>query len=157
MTREQILTALERWIAQRPGLEHRNYISHGGDDAGRKSYFAESRSITRDRHDAERLLRAVALTSMPVETLREGFRAYSGRLTLREGAGGSVELAYCTGQYWPTEYRRAACAVLAHALWEYRRGDYSAAAKGGESVGHAIRRSFAREFGLRFARRWFDA
>jgi hypothetical protein len=28
---------------------------------------------------------------------------------------------YCTGQYWPTEYRRAVCAVLASALWEYTR------------------------------------
>lgn len=28
---------------------------------------------------------------------------------------------YCTGQYFPTEYRRAVCAVLASALWDYTR------------------------------------
>jgi hypothetical protein len=33
-----------------------------------------------------------------------------------------VSIGYCTGQYFPTEYRRAVCAVLASALWEYTRG-----------------------------------
>lgn len=34
---------------------------------------------------------------------------------------GAVTIDYCTGQYWPTEYRRAVCAVLASAIWDYWR------------------------------------
>ena len=144
----QILTALEGFIRQRPGLEFGNY----GD---RKAYFSEMRRITKQRHDAERLIRAVALSSMPAEVLAGGFRAYCGRLTLTENDG-SVALDYCTGQYFPTEYRAAVCAVCAAALWDWYRDDYVKAAKPGESPGDAIRRQFRREFGARFASRWFD-
>ena len=144
----QILTALEGFTRQRPGLKFGNY----GD---RKAYFAEMRRITRQRHDAERLIRAVALSSMPAEVLADGFRAYSGRLTLTE-KDGRVALDYCTGQYWPTEYRAAVCAVCAAALWDWYRDDYTKAAKPGESPGDAIRRCFRREYGARFAARWFD-
>jgi hypothetical protein len=35
-------------------------------------------------------------------------------------------LDYCTGQYFPTEYRRAACAVLASALWSAKRDNMPA-------------------------------
>jgi hypothetical protein len=157
MQTEQILDALSRFIAQRPGLEPRNYISGWNDTAGRKAYRAESRQVTRDRHDAERLLREVALSAMPTETLREAFRAYSGRLTFSENRQGGAVLDYRTGQYFPTEYRRAACAVLSQALWDYHRDDYAASARKGESAGNAIRRNFRRRFGARFARRWFDA
>jgi hypothetical protein len=158
MTKEQILDALDRFIAQRPGLEPGNYISGWHDIAGRKAYRAESRQITRDRHDAERLLGAVSRAfALDVETLRGAFRAYSGRLTLSETPEGGARLDYCTGQYFPTEYRRAVCAVLAQALWDHYREDYAASARKGESAGDAIRRNFRREYGARFARRWFDA
>lgn len=156
MTREHVLLALEHFITQRPGIDPRNYTS-GNDHAGRKAYHAESRRVTRDRHDAERLLRAVALSSMPLDTLLGGFRAFSGRLTIQAGKDGGVELSYCTGQYFPTEYRRAVCAVLSSALFDFYRDGFVACARSSESPGDAIRRCFAQEFGLRFARRWFDA
>lgn len=148
--RRAIMAALVAWVNQRPGLDPRNY---GG------GYRDEARSITRDLRDARRLLRAVEwrTDSIPVEVLRDAFRAFSGRLswhycahgqtaattcgkchktwcgdcdpapaaachwcagrgysTAKPGAG---RLEYTTGQYWPTEYRKAACAVLASALW----------------------------------------
>jgi hypothetical protein len=160
---EKILTALSAWIAQRPGLEPGNYISHGRDAAGRTAYRSEQRRITAQRHDAERLLAAAALTGPHSdEAWQDAFRAYSGRLTLQlcshgdagkvtcganpkhvwcercdpapsalchwcHGRGysravpGGVSLDYCTGQYWPTEYRAAVCAVLASLLWAHAR------------------------------------
>ena len=147
--KQQILTALDGFIRQRPGLEFGNY----GD---RKSYFSEMRCITRQRHDAELLICKVALSAMPADVLEGGFRAYSGRLTLTTKQDGSVALDYCTGQYFPTEYRVAVCAVCAAALWDWYRDDYAAAAKPGESPGDAIRRQFRREYGTRLASRWFD-
>jgi len=64
--------------------------------------------------------------------------------------GDRVEVDYCTGQYFPTEYRRAACAVLASALWEYWR---PAVYKDGQ--GDKIRAIARRELSSRLARRWF--
>ena len=138
-----ILWAMYCWINQRPGLDFGNY----GD---LKNYRAELRSITKDLHDARSLLRAVELSSLSAETLKEAFRAYSGRLTWDGKA-----LAYCTGQYWPTEYRKVVCAVAAAALWDYFREDYAATAKGDESPGDAIRRNFRRVYGRRMQTRWF--
>lgn len=128
--RDAILTALRAWIAQRPGLDFRDY----GDVS---AYRAESRSITTDRHHAEALLAYVAtFRSIDAERLKAAFRdAYSGRLTLNEypfsartrakNPATGFYLDYCTGQYWPTEYRRAACAVLASAIWDWWRDNAS--------------------------------
>lgn len=161
ITKQTIVDLLDKFNRQRPGLEFGNY----GDVA---TYRAELRGIARDKREADRLLCAVARAKgMSVETLREGFRAYSGRLSLeRSPEGGDKnsrrnsvdgwQLDYCTGQYFPTEYRRAVAAVCAAALWEYHREDYAASAKPGESAGDAIRRNFRREFGRAIAGRWFN-
>ena len=118
--REQILTALSAFIRQKPGLEPGNYSDW-------KSYRSEMRSIIRDKHIAEKLLAQVSWRESIGETeLREAFRAYSRRLSLVDRPDGSIELDYCTGQYFPTEYRKAVCAVLASALWDYFRANMPA-------------------------------
>lgn len=115
-----ICDALATFIRQRPGLEYGNY----GDVT---SYRAECRSIARDKRDAETLLAAVRWRdSITGADLIEAARgAFSGRLTITakhgHAIGWTVSINYCTGQYWPTEYRRAAAAVLASALWNWQR------------------------------------
>ena len=170
MTKQQILQALRVWINQRPGLEFGNY-------GELSSYRAELRQIAKDRRDALELLSAVALRdSITVKDLIEAFpRAYSGRLSINEDKE-RVRFEYCTGQYWPTEYRKAACAVLAAVLWDRKRADMpepcgkvkrtsgvGAFAHESEhdsieglSPGDWLRRSFRREFGRSIAQRWFD-
>lgn len=104
-----ILHMLREFAEQRPGLDPRNY----GDAA---SYRAESRHITRQLGDARELL---ALASMTPSAIGPHLLAelQRGRLTL-EPHGDGWRLDYCTGQYWPTEYRAAVCRVLSGALWE---------------------------------------
>jgi hypothetical protein len=151
-TKNQIITLLDAWIRQRPGLEFGNY----GDVT---AYRSESRRIQRQLRDARELLLAAELAlGMTGEQLAAAFpRAYSGRLTLAPHTKpGTWRLDYCTGQYWPTEYRAAVCAVLASALWDYYREDFAASAKPGESPGDAIRRNFRRKFGATMQKRWFD-
>lgn len=151
LSKQQILTALQVWIRQRPGLEFGNY-------GALAPYRAELRQIAKDKRDAETLLTAVALRdSITAEDLAKAFSAYSGRLTLIEG-GNRAHLSYCTGQYWPTEYRKAACAVLASALWERKREDCNADVDQREhrSLGDEIRNSFRREFGRSIQARWFS-
>jgi|SRR5882672_4450192 len=157
--RQMILRALERWIAQRGGLEFGNY----GDA---RAFRQEQRRITRQRDDALTLLRAVAWrTSIGAPELRAAFRAYSGRLSIVDRADGAIGLDYCTGQYFPTEYRAAAAAVLAAALWDYTRDKAMPApvvdASGhetynGKTAGDWIRSYFRKEFGARMQRNWFD-
>jgi hypothetical protein len=148
MQTQTIIDALYKFARQRPGLEFGNY----GDVS---AYRSEMRSITKDLHDARILLRRLELSSITPETLQKAFSAFSGRLSLTPTDKG-LKLDYCTGQYWPTEYRRAVCAVAAAALWDHYRDSFSSSAKHGESPGDAIRRCFRREFGRSIAKRWFS-
>lgn len=145
-TKETILSGLRAWIDQRPGLEYVNY----GDPV---SYRAELRGITRDKRDAQTLLAAVELSPVTVDQLKEGFRAYSGRLTWEDDGKGGGRLSYCTGQYWPTEYRKAACAVLAAALWDEARESLP---KDTPQPGNVMRARFQHLFGRSIQKRWLD-
>lgn len=115
LDRDAILNTLERFINQRPGLEPGNYTP--------ETYRQESRMIQRQRRDALALLAAVRWRkSIDTAALVEAFKgAFSGRLSLSVSDKGAPVLDYCTGQYTATEYRRAAAAVLASALWSYQR------------------------------------
>ena len=166
LTKQQILVTMSNWIKQRPGLEFGNY-------GALAPYRAELRQIARDRRDAERLLAAVAIREyITAEDLVAAFpRAYSGRLSLVETTKGA-QLDYCTGQYWPTEYRKAAAAVLASALWDWQRscmpapdgkitrthGPFTTEHDNvdGMTPGDWLRSKFRREFGRSIQQRWFN-
>lgn len=169
-SKETILAALSAFARQRPGLDFSNY----GDC---KSYNAEMRSITKTLADFHILRRSVELSDgITAEMLMEASRrAFSGRLSFTVRDNGAVAVDYCAGQYWPTEYRNAACSVLASALWNHRRASmpaptykqYGSAENlpmrteegyGPKhiSAGEWIRRSFRREFGRGIASRWFN-
>lgn len=128
-----ITEAMGRFIAQRSGIDCRNYGSRAG---FRHDYLR----ILRDGRDARLLLRFVGLycpNYLP-EVLR------SGRLTW-DGA----RLDYCTGQYFPTEYRAAACHALASAIWNWLRVEC------GCNTAEKIQAAARREFGFGIAKRWF--
>lgn len=158
ISKETICAMLRAFIAQRPGLEFANY----GDVT---AYRSESRSITKDGHIARDLLRYVELRdSITADAMVKGFDAYSGRLTLRQRDDGKWELDYCTGQYFPTEYRRAAAAVLSSVIWDYFRSDIPADESeaaalfkryGVSNAGDYLRKVCAREFGRTIANRYF--
>lgn len=129
------LPLLAKFIRQRPGLEFANY----GDV---KAYRAELRGITADLHAAERLLRYAELFGVREYVARE--LSVGRRLTYDPKRR---TLDYCTGQYWPTEYRRAAANILACAIWAYwRDAGYDA---------DGIRKQARREFGRGIASRFF--
>lgn len=134
LTDDALLSLLCAFIEQRPGLDPRNY----GDW---RAYRNESADITRDLRDACQLLAVVEKRPSAWPHLRAELQ--HGRLTL---AGNRLD--YCVGQYWPTEYRAAACRVLAGALWAWYRGN-------GASTGDDIRRAARIDLGATLARRWF--
>ena len=137
----QIVLALSAWVSQRPGLDYRNY----GDPV---AYRAEMRSIGKDLQHARALINYVAWhDSITAEMILDA--AKSGRLSIIV-KGDTVSIDYCTGQYWPTEYRPAVCRLLSSVIWYWLRDNMLDPATGND-----IRRQAARELGTSIARRWF--
>ena len=151
-TKQEICALLRAFVNQRPGLDFNNY-------GCAKSYRAELRKITRQRADALQLLRAVELRdSISAKDLIAPFEtAFCGRLSLVETKG-KLALNYCAGQYYPTEYRAAVCAVLASVLWGYYREALADPIRktDGKSPGEYIRGCARVEFGRGIQSRWFN-
>ena len=133
--KQEILETLDAWVNQRPGLDPREY---GCDIEGWRStetaaYRRELATIRRDLHDYRTIRNEITRRdSITADDIIAAFpRAFSGRLELRDISAhyddGSTyyayKLDYCVGQYWPTEYRKAATAVLVSAWWEATRKD----------------------------------
>ena len=95
------LCALIDYAAQRPGLDCRNYGTW-------QSYRQEATEITRQWQTICDLLRIANYYGVTDKQIIEASEwAFSGRMTWMD-----TEWDYCTGQYWPTEYRSAVIAVL---------------------------------------------
>jgi hypothetical protein len=145
--KENLLLCLGAFVRQRPGLEFGNY----GDVT---AYRSELRSITKSRHHAETLINAVAWRDSVTaeDIIRASQHAYSGRLTILRTDTGGFKIDYCTGQYFPTEYRNAVCAVLSAVLWDYWRSDTVFPPPG---AGDRIRNTARKELGRSIAQVWF--
>lgn len=143
MRKQTIIDALNAWVSQRPGLDYGNY----GDLS---SYRSEVRSIGRDLQHARALINYVAWhDSITSEMILDAAR--SGRLSI-VADGEVVRIDYCTGQYWPTEYRPAVCRLLSTVIWGWMRDNMP---EGQTNPGDHLRKKAAREFGQSIARRWF--
>ena len=152
----RLLLDLSNFVEARPGLDPRDYIRDWSDKDGRAAYFAEARAITKDLHHARALIFAVQWRdSLTADDIIEASkRAFSGRLTIEElpAPGRVFSIGYCTGQYFPTEYRKAVCAVLSSALWAYWRESLPPET---EHFGHAIQTTAKRELPRAVANRYF--
>jgi hypothetical protein len=154
MNKIHLLEALHKFIAQKPGLETGNYIRGPQDASGIAAYRSDSRTITKDRRDAHALLRYVAMrNTITVQDIIEASkRVFSGRLTITP-KGDGFDLDYCIGQYRSIEYRKAAAAVLAEAIWARLRDDAPQHHPFLEAK--VVREAARRELGATLARRWF--
>ena len=130
------LSALRKFARSRPGFDLRNYGSVS-------SYRSDVRRAGRQLSDAERLIWFCEMYDIEPD-----YSAYSGRLT-PSGDG----FDYCTGQYYPTEYRAAVAACCAKAIWYLWRDNMPA---GIDNAGEYLRRKAVAEFGRGIGRRWFS-
>jgi len=145
-----IMTTIEKltkFVNQRPGLDYSNY-------GELSSYRSEMAEITRDRTDYFELL---SLAFSRIDNLNEVVTDYllksSGRLTMNEAGN----LEYCTGQYFPTEYRPAANRILANLIFASYRDEIehntpNNVYKDGNEIRKAIKRSISR----RIAKNYFN-
>lgn len=133
--KEKMMDALSVFIRQRAGLEFGNY----GD---LQSYRQEQRSITKDRHQAFELFRFICRSeSITAERIKAEAR---NRLEWKND-----KWEYTTGQYFPTEYRRAVCNMLSAVLWNWFREECQCETR------EKIQASAKREFSRAVAKRWF--
>ena len=140
-SKTELLDQLRKFARQRPGIDPGNY---GAGADGWRAYNSEARSVTRDLSVFNRLLREVYWRdSITAENILA--HCQRGRLTWN-----GAEFDYCTGQYFPTEYRKAAAALLAHVLWDYWRECKP------DADGHELRAIARRELGASIANRFFN-
>ena len=119
----EAMQALEKFINQRPNLDPANYgLGHGQTPdrkqwgEARRAYDRELRDIRKDGTRARKALAEARNYPPNLAALEDAFkRAFSGRLSWD-----GKELNYCTGQYYPTEYRKAAATVLEYYYHEVR-------------------------------------
>lgn len=137
---------LVKFVNQRPGLDFSNY----GDVT---AYRSESREITADKHDFFELL---SLAQRRVENFEIKLTAYlnstSGRLQLNEKG----QLEYCTGQYFPTEYRPAANNILRTLIWNSYSEEKNSNNEPVYKDGHEIRKAIRRNLSRRIAKNYFN-
>jgi hypothetical protein len=129
--KNEMKEALYRFVAQRSGIE---WVNYGG---SREAFMQDYRRILRDGRDARVMLGAVIPDYALADALKSGRLTWDGK-----------RLEFCACQYFPTEYRAAACRALASALWRTW-------ANGGTSC-EQIRAQARHTLGRGIARRWFD-
>jgi hypothetical protein len=138
---QNVSNALLSFVNQRPGFDFANY----GRD-GVKYYRADMREATNDRADFLELYSfAAAKLGTDIQGAILSELDKGGRLCL---VCGSIE--YHTGQYFPTEYRAAACRLMANILWAYVRSNYAF------GTGDEIRKYFRRNFSRRICKNYFN-
>jgi hypothetical protein len=139
---------VRKFIDQRSGMDFREY----GND--RAAFMSDYRPMLRNGRDARRLLAFVEgredITADDILTTTSG----NGRLEFFY-AGGGVRLEYTTGQYFPTEYRAAACSMLAILAWQALDRDLGDTDPE-NGAADAIRRRAGRIFGRGIASRFFS-
>ena len=134
------LDALAAFIAQRSGMYFHDY---GHTQEARAAFMVDYRAMLQAGRDARTMLRIARAYNASLDLPSAATR----RLTFETREDGTVEVDYVTGQYFPTEYRAAACHVLARAWWAYWRGcGYDA---------DRIRKAARDTFGRGIASRWF--
>lgn len=114
MNKLNILKALHSFVNQRPGFELNMYDSMS-------SYRSDYRKTLQAKHDFAIMMSFVKSSPITADNiLYASENAFMGRLSITIEKD-DITLDYTAGQSFPTEYRNAACAVLAYAMHQYWR------------------------------------
>ena len=142
VTKSELCNLLRAFIAQRSGLDWRNYASDWRDTAGMNALKSDRNTILAHGRDARAMLAFVEnWSSIPVDYLLAEM-TNGKRLSFDAD---KMRLDYCAGQYFAVEYRAAVCRAVANALWRYH-----------VNLGTVNIRAWAVEtFGRAIASRWF--
>lgn len=141
--RDKMLDDLLTHINRRTGMDFRDYASSWMDKDGIQAFKEEYREVLRDGKDARTLLAAMRWRALSISMEILYLNQVNGRLTYNPERGWD----YCVGQYWPTEYRSAAC--------RYLRDCYVQAGRSAGKDYETIKKEARRELGRGIVNRWF--
>jgi hypothetical protein len=120
LTEDKTFKLLTAFVNEKPDLEPGNYYNPADLTSGRRTTYwdgrrafaQEARSISKDGTRARKALaEAKRYPFNAAAMLDASQRAFSGRLSFII-SDGKLGIDYTAGQYYPTEYRKAAAAVL---------------------------------------------
>lgn len=114
------LLALDTFVAQRSGISFADY-------GNRDNFMEDYRPIIQQGKDYRKMASFVTQSSITdYDLIKACDQVFSGRLqfdTKRAPINGHTifeySVNYCTGQYFPTEYRLAACWVISRVIRNY--------------------------------------
>lgn len=122
------IVALCEFVSQRSGIEPGNYYSDWRDKSGREAYQDEIKSIGQDLKRFRTALNVAGSEGVQdADVLAEAPHAFSGRLEWKyppeelQKDRQQGQWYYCTGQYFPTEYRKAAATLIEYATRRVRQ------------------------------------
>ncbi len=140
--KQQIIAAIRAHIMSRPNIDSRDY-------GNIKIQRADQRKATKDAHAALAFLGAISARDDITAAAMLDPARNTGRFSIKQD-GQTIRADYCTGQYWPTEYRAGAARYLADVLWNYLREQDHA------QTGHDLRKRAAGIIGAPLARRFYN-
>ena len=128
-----------KFVNQRPGFDLANYGSM-------KYYRQDYNECLKDRNSFYELLNLAQSRygNNFNEALTKQLTESNDRLTLVDG-----KLQYITGQYFPTEYRNAACRVLVSLIWNDYRDEKREDGSNVYADGNAIRKAIKSNYNIR--------
>ena len=118
-----VLMALTVMAAKNPGLDPRDYGFDGQYSSPNwfSCYRGDSRRITKQLHDVTDAVESFYyLDGTDSDLIDASKSAYSGRLDITV-TDGVIDLDYCSGQYYPTEYRQCIAAIINQAVSKLQR------------------------------------
>ena len=153
MEKTYVLVDLRSWVSKRPKLNPADYVST--DPAWRQGYKRDARRIAQQLRDAKAMLSYIDNEpTISADDIVQASRCAHGvtiQKKLSDGVfKGYFELDYVQGQYWPTEYRRAACLTLSEAIWENVRNTEPGITK------PEIKKKIGAKLGRGLVNRWFN-
>jgi hypothetical protein len=139
------LDALAAFVAQRSGIDPRNYRRDWTDKEGHAAFMLDYRRILRDGRDARTMLRYASRMMEPLDVASSA----TSRVDFYTDKRGTLCVDFTPCQYHATEYRAHACRTLAQAFEHWFRN-----ACGARTL-EDVHRMAVREFGRGIASRWF--
>jgi len=109
------LRAVILFAAQNPGFEWGNYYTLGDIKQSLESYRSDSRPVTRDWQRICGLLWQTRHVT-DADVMLASHQVYAGRLAVGFDLDRNWRVEYVTGQYFPTEYRRAAYLTIERSI-----------------------------------------
>lgn len=134
-----------------------NLADYGGGRDGFRYYRQDYRRALADLHAFREISYCLSNRAghrEAAELVAAELRRTSGRLTISERD--PAKLQYITGQYFPTEFRGAACRIISTCLWNHYRDEMRADGSKVYKDGPAIRKAIKNRLKSRNARSWFD-